>query len=584
MCGICGVAGSNHGAEVQTILAAIRHRGPDSFDTFVSDDVALGGCRLAIVRASPAPLPVSDEQGSTRLLLNGEIYNYLEIAPELGLQGVEQLPDPESSVLLELIRQDGVQGLSRLKGMFAIIVTMPGIILLARDRLGIKPLFYAALATGDVVFASELKALLTQPSVSSELDEAALEEIAVFGYINSPDRTPFRAIRQVPPGCTVEIRGGVASSRRFAQLPLPESVARAHAEGLSESAGAVLGALRSSVATMLAHDGCEKGFHLSGGIDSSLLVALAGDGGDARPSTFTLADTDDSADSLAARSVARAVGADHHEFHVDLSDFLAELPHFVRHYESPIASDGVFGVFGGMAFHMLSRRASEHVRVGFTGEGADELFGGYFWPYTHPLGFADSLRARSRAQGAPDAVEAELDAFFPKPEEESSYRLGAMNLLMRGGLTNLHLWSVDRSCSAFGFEIRPPYLYDDVVDLALKLSVEIKVTRTETKRVLRAAAAPVFESLGLSSHLHREKVGMPAAVDHIAAQFRDHAARLVPREHLANHPRQGLVRSAVDAVMFDLFQLVFVQNRGVVPDGFAVDELYESGGYVDLYR
>lgn len=584
MCGICGVSESGHAAEVETMLATIRHRGPDSFDTFTSDSSSLGGCRLAIVRPTPAPLPVSDDQGTARALLNGEIYNYQELAAEVELAAVERMPDPESSVLLELIRQGGAQGLSRLKGMFAMAVATRDVILLARDRLGIKPLFYAELGGGNVAFASELKALLTLPAVSLELDETALEEMAVFGYINSPDRTPFRAIRQVPPGCVVEIRRGAVSCRRFVQLPSAESSSIANADGLPQSADNVLAALRDSVATMLAHDGCDKGFYLSGGIDSSLLVALAKDVGDVLPTTFTLDDSEDSPDLLAARAVANALNTDHHEFHVDLHDFLAELPHFVRHYESPVASDGVFGAFGGMAFHMLSRRVSEHVRVGFSGEGADELFGGYYWPHTHPLGFADSLRARSQAIGAPDAIETELDACFPKPEDESRYRVGALDLLVRGGLTNLHLWSVDRSCSAFGFEVRPPYLNDDVVDLALRLPVGLKATHTETKRVLRAAAAPLFERLGLASHLHREKTGMPAAVDHIAAQFRTYAAHLVPEEHLADHPRRRYVRTAVDAVMFDLFQLVFVQNRGVVPDGFTVNELYESGAYADLYR
>lgn len=583
MCGICGVSGGQPAALVESMLEAIRHRGPDSFDTFVSDSVSLGGCRLAIVRSAPASLPVSDEQTQAQILLNGEIYNYRELAQELGLQGVEKHPDPESRVVLELLRQRGIDGLSSLKGMFAMAIAKQGSTLLARDRLGIKPLFYAVLPGGDVAFSSEMKALLVEPRLSIDLDEAALEEIAVFGYINSPDRTPFRSIRQVPPGHVVEIRDNVVS---VLQYPARARQADTHAgsRDAPPSSDEVFSALQGSVETMLAHDGCRKGFYLSGGLDSSVLVALAGQVADAPPITFTLTDREDSADFMAARRVADALGTEHHEFHVGLSDFLSELPHFIRHYECPLLGDGVFGAYGGMAFHMLSRRVAQHVRVGFSGEGADELFGGYHWPCTHPLGFADGLRARSRHLGSPDAIEAELDARFPHPEDETTYRRGALDLLMEGGLTNLHLWSVDRSCSAFGFEVRPPYLYDDVVGLALSLPVSAKATRTETKKILRSAAAPLLEKHGLSAQLTREKTGMPAAIDGIATEFRDYAARVVPPAHLAKHPQARYVRTPADVVMFDLFQLIFLRNRGAIPADVTVGGLYESGAYADLYN
>jgi asparagine synthase (glutamine-hydrolysing) len=247
---------------------------------------------------------------------------------------------------------------------------------------------------------------------------------------------------------------------------------------------------------MLQHDPLDKGFYLSGGVDSSLLVMLAAQLQAGPPSTFTLADSDDTPDLIAARAVAKAVGADHHEFRVTLDDYLQELPVFVQHYENVIAG-GVFDIHGGMAYQMLSRKISEHVRVAFSGEGADELFGGYYWSYTHPLGFSDRIRRRLETIGSPDAVAEQVNSLFPRPEDESVYRRNLFDFLIRGGLSNYHLWSVDRSCSAFGFEVRPAYLHDDLVELALSLPIEAKVLGGDTKRVLKEAARQVFDHYGV---------------------------------------------------------------------------------------
>lgn len=576
MCGICGVAGPVDHETTRGMLASIRHRGPDSFDVVTTPHASLGGCRLAIVGSAQSPLPRSI--GKPLVLFNGELYNYRSVASDMSLGSLDPL-DPESHLIQELLQREGWRGLARLRGMFAIAAVDERRTLLARDRLGIKPLFYS-LVGDEVVFGSEMKAVLGHRGVPTAIDQQALDETAVFGYISSPDRTPSASIKQVPPGAVVEVSHGQVRVHRYWE---PDRARNAEGEFPARSAQHVRECLANGLAEMLQHDPLEKGFYLSGGVDSSLLVMLAAQSQERPPLTFTLADADDSPDLLAARAVAKAVGANHHEFRVTIDDYVRELPVFVHHYENVVAG-GVFDIHGGMAFQMLSRRIAEHVRVAFSGEGADELFGGYYWSYTHPLGFSDRIRGRLDGIGSPHAVAEQVDALFPQPEDEAVYRRNLFDFLLRGGLSNYHLWSVDRSCSAFGFEVRPAYLHDDLVELALSIPIEAKVFGNETKRVLKEAARPVFERHGVVQLLDRKKSGMPAAVERIAPKLEALARSLVSGEDVLAHPFGRWVKTPMDAVMFDIFHHVFIENRGVLPTGFAVEEFYRSGDRARMYR
>lgn len=579
MCGICGVVGRSDEHLVARMLDAIRHRGPDSFDVTVTPHASLGGCRLAIVGDHATALPFKDADTGSIVLLNGEIYNYREIAAQLELAAVNET-DAESHVLAHVIDRYGPAGVGRLKGMFAFAVVLGERLILGRDRLGIKPMFYTLIG-GEVAFGSEIKALLRHPGCSVALNEEALDEIAVFGYVASMSKTSFSGVRQVPPGCVVSFEHSVATVERYWD-PTPAFFAASEPD-LHEMSTELLQVLRTSCEQVLRHDRHPKAFYLSGGVDSSLLAALAAELVSGPLNTFTLADADDSPDLLAARSVATAIGSEHHEIRVGLEDYLRELPLFVRHYENPIAG-GVFDVHGGMAFQILSRRVSEHARVACSGEGADELFGGYYWPYTHPLGFADRTRERLHAIGARSSVARQVEALFPGPEDAGTYQRRLFDFLLGGGLANYHLWSVDRSCGAFGFEVRPPYLHDDVVGMALSLPIQVKVNRTETKRVLKAAAEPLFSRLGIESCLTRLKESMPAALRNVAAQLDSLADDLVPVAHIQHHPFRRYVHTPLECLMFDLFFYVFEVHRGDLPDGFDLTTFYRDGTGADLYR
>jgi len=274
--------------------------------------------------------------------------------------------------------------------------------------------------------------------------------------------------------------------------------------------------------------------------------------------------------------VAKAVESNHHEFFVTADDYLQELPGFVYHYENIVAG-GVFDIQGAAAFQILSKHISRHHKVAFTGEGADELFGGYYWIYTHPLGFSDRIRAGTSLLSSQSGTRGLVESIFPHPENEKVYRKNLFDILMKSGLANYHLWSVDRSCSAFGFETRPPYLYDDVAEFALSIPIDFKVPdKTITKRILKDVALKYFEKYSLSDIVIRKKYGMPAALERVAPQARDVINSLIPNKTINRHPLNQYLKTPLDVLMFDLFYYFIIQKRGKLEAGFSIDEFYRG--------
>jgi asparagine synthetase B (glutamine-hydrolysing) len=222
---------------------------------------------------------------------------------------------------------------------------------------------------------------------------------------------------------------------------------------------------------------------------------------------------------------------------------------------------GVFDIQGGVAYHLLCERASHDVRVAFTGEGADELFGGYYWIYTHPLGFSERIRDNLKAIVPNERIEGIVDELFPTPADEGVYRKNVLSYLLRGGPSNYHLQSVDRSAGAFGFEIRPVYLYDDLADCAMSLPIEFKVPdKQRTKRILRDAFRKDFEAAGIGFVHDRLKLGMPAAISKIDKEITEALNKAILDESLTNHPFGKILGSKMNLLCYDLFEQVFFKG------------------------
>src|SRR3954466_6160207 len=317
MCGICGLV-SLDGATAPdpAALAAMNetlvHRGPDSNGSIIDGPCGLAMRRLSIIALAGGDQPIANEDGRIQVIQNGEIYNYRELMDELRGQGHTFSTHSDTEVLGHLYEERGPSFVEALRGMFAIAIwdARHGRLVLARDRFGIKPLYYRV-AAGQLSFASELKALLRQPGFSREIDPEALESFLAFNSIPAP-LTIFREARKLPPGHTlVAERGEVTLSRYARPTPVPEDQVRTESDDVL--AEELRERLRDSVRAHLVSD-VPVGVLLSGGVDSAALAAFAAMESSGPVNTFSIGFEESSFDELAqARLVAERYGTNHHE-------------------------------------------------------------------------------------------------------------------------------------------------------------------------------------------------------------------------------------------------------------------------------
>src|SRR3954451_8909933 len=350
--------------------AALRHRGPDSAGEVIAGPVALAARRLAIIDLENGDQAIATEDEAVTVVQNGEIYNHRELAA--GLRGHVFRTRCDTEVIGHLYEEHGLAAFERLRGMFAIALwdARERRLVLARDRFGIKPLFYARLRDGSFAFASELRALARAPGFPRELDPAALEAFLAFNSIPGP-MTAYAAARKLRPGhwLTWDERTGAIETGRWAR-PAPVAAEDVWRENASILAGELRERLRDSVRAHLVSD-VPVGVLLSGGIDSSALTALAATESAEPVRTFSIGFKERSFDELEqARLVARRYGTDHHELIVE-PDAAHLLPEIVR------AADEPLGDSSALPTYLVSQLAAQHVKVVLSGEGGDELFGGY---------------------------------------------------------------------------------------------------------------------------------------------------------------------------------------------------------------
>jgi asparagine synthase (glutamine-hydrolysing) len=375
MCGICGKLSftSEHveRAALARMCARLVHRGPDAEGIHVEGRAGLGQRRLSIIdlsRGAVAPLP--NEDRTVWVTFNGEIYNFLELRAELVDRGHVFRTSTDTEVIVHLYEEYGVECLSRLKGMFAFGLwdEPKQRLFVARDRLGKKPLFYASTATG-FVFASSVAALLENPELTTAPNYRALDDYLTYQYVPSPE-TAFTGLYKLPPGhyltCGADATLAV---QRYWRPPFPGQNVRADADP-RELEAELLERLREAVRVRLISD-VPLGAFLSGGIDSSAIVALMAQANSRPVKTFSIGFEEQDFDELPyARQLAKRYGTEHHEFTVR-PDAAAILPGLVRHYGEPFADASALPTY------YLSKLTREHVTVALSGDGGDENFAGY---------------------------------------------------------------------------------------------------------------------------------------------------------------------------------------------------------------
>src|SRR4051794_36907611 len=347
----------------------LGHRGPDSAGVVVDGPAGLAARRLAIIDLEHGDQPVATEDGGVRLVQNGEIYNHAALRERLRAAGHAFASQGDTEVLAHLYEQDGERMLPELRGMFAVAAwdARRRSLFLARDRFGIKPLYWTQVGAR-LAFASELTALLRLPWVSREPDPDALEAFLALNVVPAP-LTVMRGIRKLPPGHLLRTQDGAVRVQRWAR-PAPVAAEEVRTERFETLAAELRNRLRDSVRAHLVAD-VPVGVLLSGGVDSSTLAALAALESAHALRTFSIGFRERSFDELdLARQVARRYRTDHHELVLE-PDAVELLPEVAAAYDEPSGDSSALPTF------LVSRLAAEHVKVALSGEGGDELFGGY---------------------------------------------------------------------------------------------------------------------------------------------------------------------------------------------------------------
>lgn len=370
MCGIAGQVSGDAPVDrglIERMCAAIVHRGPDARGIFVDEGVALGIQRLRIIDLQTGDQPIFNEDRSVVVVLNGEIYNFPELRNRLTDSGHRFRTHSDTEVIVHLYEEEGIDCVKSLHGMFAFALwdARRRQLLLARDRVGKKPLFYSHRG-GTLSFASEIYGLLQDHAISRELDHQALDCYYAYQYVPAP-LSAFRAVRKLPPATVLTFRDGSISQRRYWRLHYQPKVEVGESQELHERIRCEIDAAvrRRMIADV------SVGAFLSGGIDSSAVVASMARQSTEPVKTFSIGFANEEFNEIPyARLVARQFATDHHEFIVEPSA-IEILPRIVRHYGEPFADSSAIPSF------YLAELTRRHVTVALNGDGGDESFAGY---------------------------------------------------------------------------------------------------------------------------------------------------------------------------------------------------------------
>jgi asparagine synthase (glutamine-hydrolysing) len=541
MCGITG-AFSVHGSDgsplrpevLERMTETIRHRGPDDAGLVLDHGVALGARRLSIVDVDGGHQPMPNETGAVWGAQNGEIYNHEDLRRELRATGHSFRTRCDTEVLPHLWEEHGPELCRRLRGKYGIAVwdCRRRVGLLARDRLGIKPLYYAQ-HDGLVVFGSELKSVIASGVVGDDLDYDAIAAYLTLGFVPAP-LTPLADVRKLLPGERLVVGDGAVRIERYWSYPSPPR--NPEPVGVREAGERLFDALDESVRMRLMSD-VPLGAMLSGGLDSSMIVALMARHMREPVKTFSVGFLGDAEGNELgdARRVSEALGTEHHELELPLATAPEDLSRLVWHMDEPLADLSALG------FVALCELASRHVTVALSGQGADELLGGYRrhrlaaiagpWhrlpapvreagaalmrrrgtryaaiagalqasdPVTRMIGSIGLLRPELREQlfsGAladhADAAERSLAAHLNGTSGAVPLE-AAMYLEAQLGLVDDRLHYFDRASMAWSLEVRVPFLDHELVELCAALPPSVKANALEGKRALRRAARGVI--------------------------------------------------------------------------------------------
>lgn len=570
MCGIAGMISMTDGAvaeraeRLDAMCRVMTHRGPDEQGTAVVGRAAMGMRRLSIIDLAGGQQPVYNADRTKLIVFNGEIYNYRELRKDLEARGHVFRTNSDTETIISAYQEYGRDCVRHLRGMFAFAIwdDADQSLFIARDRVGKKPLFYALTPSGEFIFGSELKVLLTHGGISHEIDRGALDAYLTFGYVPE-ELCIFASVKKLEPGHFLTFRNSEIKTEKYWDLDFSAEPITDSEEKVDED---LLERLRDAVRVRLVSE-VPLGAFLSGGVDSSAVVGLMSQLMGSPVKTFSIGFNEDSFDELKyARIAAKHFGTDHHEFTVtpDVVEMVDEL---VWHFDEPFADSS------SLPTYMVSKMARDHVTVVLSGDGGDELFAGYSRYVTdrkrsglerlprsirqhliRPL--SEALPHGTRGKNylfniSLDAAARYIDSIshFNGPQKRKLYS-GATRTKMNGSFargealfrqiaansgtddpienllyldTKTYLPSdiltkVDRMSMAASLETRSPLLDQDLIEYVARIPSELKLKGSETKYIFKRAV----EGFVPREILYRQKQGFGVPIgDWINSQLKE---------------------------------------------------------------
>jgi asparagine synthase (glutamine-hydrolysing) len=601
MCGIAGIVAADRlheddRARAQRMRDIITHRGPDGAGLHVDEHAALAHRRLSIVDLAGGHQPLSNEDGSIWVTYNGEIYNHASVRPELEAAGHRYRTRSDTETIVHAYEEWGDDCVHRFRGMFAFALwdAPRRRLLLVRDRLGVKPLYWT-MAGDRLLFASEIKSILESGLVEARPNRRVISEVLATRYTSGTE-TMFEGIQKLLPGHRLVFEGGRVQITQYWDLPIDGPDPELEAMPEAALVERFRGLLEESVRLRLMAD-VPLGMFLSGGIDSSAVAALMARQIDRPVQTFSVAFADRAFSELTyAREVAQAIGADSHEIVIDDADFFGALPRLVWHEDEPIAHPS------SVPLHFVSALAREHVKVVLTGEGSDELLAGYGkYPRSLLNWKAGGVYERVLPAGVRKAVAGSMvprlpgrlgryarRSFLAMPRHPAAmffdnfagmpmhlqhelldpsllagndpyassleyyeHANGSTGVLGRLLYTDVKtyllelLMKQDQMSMSTSIESRVPFLDHVLVEFAARLPDRLKLNGFTTKRILREAVRGVLPT----SILTRPKMGFPVPFANWMRGTWSHAASDVLLDRRARE--RGIVQPAAVAALLD---------------------------------
>ncbi len=564
MCGIVGFVNKNlqpvNSEILERMNRCIIHRGPDDDGFYIKDNIALGMRRLSIIDIAHGKQPMFNEDKTKAIVFNGEIYNFQELRKDLEKRGHRFYTNSDTEVIVYLYEEYGVECVQHLRGMFAFAIwdETDKSLFIARDRVGKKPLLYSHQPNGDLIFGSEFQAVLAHPAISREVDYTAIDNYLSYLCVPAP-LTAYKQIRKLEPGHWMRWKDGEIKTQRYWQPDFSKKIKISEEEAIEETTRI----LRESTKMRMISE-VPLGAFLSGGVDSSTIVALMSQESSQPVKTFSIGfEEQDFSELKYAKQVANYLGTEYHEFIVK-PDALEVLPILVKHYGEPFADPSA------LATYYVSKEAGNYVTVALNGDGGDESFGGYekhlamqlaekyhrlpeffrqafFEKLINMIPTSEIKRSRLRdakrflkvaalpptaryarwtsSYSPEDKTELYTKEFQLKTADYNSYQIfenwfsqangsGILDATlltdMMTYLPNDLLVKVDIASMANSLEARSPFLDHILIEFAASLPENLKVRNFELKYLLKKIAAKLVPR----EAIYRRKMGFGVPVSH----------------------------------------------------------------------